>query len=680
MQTRIRTVIHWGLYLVPFIPFLVSGSLFFPFITTKAFVWRFIVEIILAAWAILALSDAKYRPNKSGILYAIVAFLVIIGVADLFGVEPLKSFWSNFERMEGFVSLLHLGAYFLVISSVFDEHDWKRWWHVNLFASLLMVFYCTLQLAGSLTINQGGARVDGTFGNASYLAVYMLFNIFIAFFYWWRSRSSSRFWYLVLIALELWILYSTATRGAILGLLGGATLVALLNVRSANKTMKKVSVSLILALVVVVGGFFALKDSSFVKNSPVLSRFATISTEELKSGGRSFVWPMAIEGIKEKPILGWGQDNFNYVFNEHYSPKMYNLEPWFDRAHNIFLDWGIAGGLLGLLAYLSLYVAALWLLIRSSFSYEEKTIITGLLAAYFFHNFFVFDQLISYIFFFSLLAYLHFTATTNTEKKGEKPRPVKTFPVNNVFVPVVVVLLVSLYFINVKPMRANLSLINALQNVGGNDAGREIAAQKLEKAYTLSRLGRPETVEQISQHTFSVLSSGLSDERKNSFYKFAKGAVLSQVGDASEDARYRIVAGSFLGQTGSLVEAAEQFKEAKRLIPGKQIVYFEYGNTLLNQGDKTGALALFKEAYDLAPEYVEAKVVYLIGAIYNSDRALEERLIKELGEEKYYFEDRIVSAYYLSNRKAEAVLIITERLKRDPANAALYTQYLDALK
>src|SRR3989344_4900162 len=183
----LRVVVFVGLFAIPFIPFLVSSSFFFPFITTKAFTWRIIIEIIFAAWVLLALLDASYRPKRSIIFYSIFGFLAIIGLADLFGVAPVKSFWSNFERMEGFITLLHSGMFFLVISSVFKEIDWKRWWNVSLVASFLMVLYSVLQIIGLKTINQGGVRVDGTLGNAIYLAVYMLFHIFIAFLFMWRE-------------------------------------------------------------------------------------------------------------------------------------------------------------------------------------------------------------------------------------------------------------------------------------------------------------------------------------------------------------------------------------------------------------------------------------------------------------------------------------------------------------
>src|SRR3989344_1353074 len=127
----LKNLIFIGLFFVPFIPFLVFSVFFFPFIVTKAFAFRIIVEIIFAVWLLLAFLDENYRPKKSVILYGVLAFLVTIGFADLLGVAPVKSFWSNFERMEGFITLLHLGAFFLVIGSMFQEIDWKRWWNTS---------------------------------------------------------------------------------------------------------------------------------------------------------------------------------------------------------------------------------------------------------------------------------------------------------------------------------------------------------------------------------------------------------------------------------------------------------------------------------------------------------------------------------------------------------------------
>src|SRR6267154_5271192 len=124
-------VLRWtviaGAYALPFLVFYVAGNLFFPFITGKNFYFRIIVEIMAAAWLSLALVLPQYRPRRNWILAAFAAFVLIMAVADAQGANPFKSLWSNFERIDGWVTLGHLLLYLTICVSVLNtEKLWRR--------------------------------------------------------------------------------------------------------------------------------------------------------------------------------------------------------------------------------------------------------------------------------------------------------------------------------------------------------------------------------------------------------------------------------------------------------------------------------------------------------------------------------------------------------------------------
>jgi len=168
LEKTLQYVLLGGVFLIPFIPLIVTSSMFFPFITGKNFTFRILTELLFGAYIILAVYNPAYRPKFSWILASIFGFVGIIALADVFGEK------------EGLVTLLHLLAYFVVVGAVLSsEKLWHRFWYTSIGVSMTMVIYGYLQLGGVLRINQGGVRLDATLGNATYFAIYMLFHIFI---------------------------------------------------------------------------------------------------------------------------------------------------------------------------------------------------------------------------------------------------------------------------------------------------------------------------------------------------------------------------------------------------------------------------------------------------------------------------------------------------------------------
>ncbi|MEK7116757.1 MAG: O-antigen ligase family protein [Patescibacteria group bacterium] len=678
-NNQLRYIILAGLFAIPFVPFIVASSLFFPFITGKAFVFRIIVEIIFACYLVLAIRDESYRPKFSWILSSIFLFLLAMGVADIFAQNPFKAFWSNYERMEGYITLLHLGAYFLVLSSVLKTQEiWNRLLATSLGASAIMATYSFLQIAGKININQGGVRVDGTLGNASYLAIYMVFHIFFAALLFVRSKS---LWAKILLGIvflaDLTVLYFTATRGAILGLIGGVfiTFVFLLLKSEKGDKIRKMAGASILGLVIFVGLFLSVKNAAFVKNDYVLSRFSSLSPSEIKTQGRYYVWPMAIKGFIEKPILGWGQEGFNFVFNKYYDPRMYNQEPWFDRAHDTYLDWLIAGGALGLLSYLAIIFSLFYYIIKAKddlLERKDKAVILGLISAYLFNNIFVFDQISSYILFFTILAYVHSRApetpmfwwdkiSTKIKKilESEKLKPV-------IEALILILAITIVYFVIYAPWRQNKDLLAVLKlNNGGKIGTIEIYAKPL-AGYGM---GFSESLEHISQAAINVAANpNASGELKQKLFDTVDKAFVKHLARVPNDARYRLFYGIFLSRFGWYGKAIEQLTEAKKLSPNKQQIYFELTSNLLLDGKFTEALQAAKTAYELEPSYEEAKFIYGLTLLASNNKSLSDEILKGMPESKIIFDDRYITVLLALKKFPEIIEVAKKRVELDSGN------------
>ena len=667
-------LIFGGLFITPFIAFIVPSGMFFPFVVGKGFAFRILVEILFGLFIILAFVDREYRPKFSWITKSVLLFTLVILVADLLGQNAYKSIWSNYERMEGFMLVLHLAMYYLVASSVFKTvEQWKKLFNISIFASVLMFFYGLFQLAGKITISQGGVRVDGTFGNSTYLAIYLVFHIFLCLYI--LADGAKKNWhkwvYGPIIILETILLYFTATRGAILGFVGGLLLMGVLLVwkEKENKNLRKIAYWVLGVVVVVILGFLLLRGTPLVKNSPVLSRFSTLSIAEFQTQGRYFVWPMAVRGVVERPLLGWGQENFNFVFNKYYDPGLYGQEEWFDRTHNLFLDWLIAGGLLGFLAYASIYVALFYYIWRkeSILKISQKSIITGMISAYVFHNIFVFDNLISYIIFFSILAYVHTASQVKKEETSKYyTRTFSSDAINYVVFPIVVILTAGVvYFVNVPAMQANTTLIKAISSQG-NDLEKNITLFK--QVFTYNSFGSTEAVEQLVQTTSKLSALQVSETMKKEFYDLAKLKIEEKVASTPTDARYLVFAGSFFNRFAQYDEAIKYLDRAIVESPKKQSIYIELGTSYLGKGDKQKMFELFQKAYELRTTAPEAQAIYAIGAIYAKNEKVLKEMLAILPKDIVISDARFLKAYSDVGDYNGALLILNTRLEKNPTN------------
>ena len=523
-------------------------------------------------------------------------------IADLMGLNVVRSVWSNFERMEGWVTLVHLFGLFLLFDRVlFDKELWVRWIQASLGVSLLVGVHGVMQLLGFAEIHQGGVRLDANFGNATYLAVYTLFHAgFAAWFFFRAQLFAPKVLYVLIGGLNILLLYFSGTRGALLGLIAGV-LVGVFVYAFATKSKKlfAAGAGLLLAGTLGFGILAAYKESPFIKNDPVLTRIAQINLEAGET--RFAIWNIALQGFYERPLLGWGQGNFNLVFSKYYKAELYNQEPWFDRAHNVFFDWLIAGGIVGLGAYLLLFGSLFWFLFVGRFDALEKAVGVGVLAGYGVNNLFVFDNLLSYIPFVFLIAFV------SSRVVREYPLPTVSFPVSVVQSLIIIIGIFVIYSVNVPALNANGALLRGLSPQFSVEERRAAFAEAL----SYNSFADQEIREQMVQVALrGVQSEGLSDGAKIALLADAAVEMEKQVRVMPESARIHLLYGIMLRMLGNLEQAEEVLERAHTLAPEKQTILFELGVAKDLLGKEEEAIAAFERAYVLDTSYEEAERLY----------------------------------------------------------------------
>ncbi len=688
----LRYVLIGGLFLSLLIPFIIANgglfpNMFFPFITGKNFAFRILTELMLGAYVLLALREPRYRPRFSWVFAALCGFVLWAGIATIFSVDPVKSFWSNFERMEGYVTVLHLLAYFFIASAVLTADKlWTPFFRASVAASVAMSGYGLLQLVGKIGIDQGSTRLDGTLGNAIYLAVYMLFNIFFALILLYRDRDNKtlRWLYAAAIALDAFVLFGTETRGTILGLVGGLAVACLYLVYELRRDarwdrLRRAALGGLAALVIIVGGFIAVKNTSFVQHSPALGRLASISFEDQTTKARFMIWHMAWDGFKDKPVFGWGQENFNFVFNKYYNPGMYGQEQWFDRAHDAFLDWLTAAGAPGFLLFLSLFAAAGAAIWRSrELEVPERALLLGLLAGFAFHELFVFDNIVSNLQFFALLALAHGLSQREVPARVWLARPLSEQGMSIAAPIVIAAVLAGAWWFNAGGIANAQTLITAIETVNPQTGGPADLQNNLAAFKTVlagAPLGRQEAVEQLLQFAPQVAQSNASPALKQDFYATAVSAIEAMTAERRGDARLELFFGSFLDQFGQYAEGLKHLELAHQASPAKQQILFEMGvNNLLRSGNSAQALEVLGEAYNLDTEYDAARLYYAMALYENGRSADADALIMARYGTLSPADNGVVQMYFNSKQYSRAEASLEELVKQDPLSGQSWTE------
>ncbi|MFH1457359.1 MAG: O-antigen ligase family protein, partial [Patescibacteria group bacterium] len=446
----IKKSIQFLLYLSLATPLIFYHYLFYPFVTTKALFFRVIVLLVLLLFLIYFFVKKKISYKTSPLWWAFLILIIVYFLSAVFGIAFMRSFWGNMERATGIVFFVHLFVYFALLIFAFkDIKQWHWLFRASLFVGLVIVVYGLMQHFGiAQAINTTGVRVSSTLGNPAYLGSYLLINFFLALYLFFTDkpltktssaystkplmsgvflvRGKNIFWkifYAVSGFLSVITLYLTQTRGAVIGLVGSLILFALLNsfrIKEGNKIIKKISVIFLILIISASILIFVFKDSQFVQKNGTLERITSISLNDDTTQTRLSAWRASTQAWQERPVFGWGLENYGYAFSKYFPPEIYadsSSRIWFDNAHSVLFEHLVSTGLLGLVAYVLLFFLAFYYLFKNkNITKLQSNIFVSLLAGYIFANLFVFDTINTYVLVVLVLAFINNQVVDDTFK------------------------------------------------------------------------------------------------------------------------------------------------------------------------------------------------------------------------------------------------------------------------
>lgn len=610
-QHLLKRVIQWGAALILFVPLLVNGRFLFPYIHLKNASFRLLMSVLIVAAVWLVLERGYIRGKKNLLLYALGIFFVVMTLATIFGYQPYWSFWSNYERMEGWITITMLVVYVWLLIQVFEtKREWVWLLRTSLLAAVGVSFYGLLQIWGvqnSWILPASSIRISSTIGNPAFFASYLMFNLFFAglLYYldkvkWWRVvYALVAFFYIIMI-------YNTGTRGPIVGLAASAFVMGILYWFKAGKKARLIIASG-LVLIILFGSFlYVERQSDWIKKYHAFDRIANISLTDSTTKDRLLTWRTSFKSFMDRPVLGWGPDNYRYGFNKYYNPNL--EEQWFDRAHSVIFDYLNAGGALGLASYLLVLLTAVYYLWRyRQQDYGLSVIVLGLLTAYFFQNLFVFDTLNTYLPLFLTLALVAYLANQDKEEDEINWQVKGSWQALKMIILGVLILAVIIwdYQAIIKPAQANITAIEAYKNTIVNPAK---ALEYFNQALSYNTYGSREITLQLVSFSLNVLqNSNVALDMKHEIFAAADKAARQVLEVDPADIQMRLLLANlyqrYVTFDGSFIDKSRQLLEPHLSdSPDRLELYYSLAQSYLLKNDGVAAVRYLEKAFTITQE------------------------------------------------------------------------------
>jgi len=509
---RFKNVYLIGFCIVAALPILALQPWFSPPDWGKTIAFRIILSVLIFIFLCQFISSKKTDPDwlsqsekiafltnrRNIVFWLLIALLAINLLATIFSLDPNFSLWGSPYRSGGFVNFAFYIIFGLLAFLALKKEDWQKVWNVAIATGVLVSLIAISQWQGLLEgfLITYETRPPSTLGNPIMLALYLLLLSFLTLPLVIKATPLyKKLLYSLAFFIFIFTILLTYSRAAYLGLAVGFLYFILaypFKKRAVSLTLK---IAFLAILALGTCGVYYVntqpKLPDFIHQNKTLRLMAgRLSIEKALQDARISGWKVSWQALKDRPILGYGPENFAIGFDKHYDPSLQgiekmpgNFESWWDKAHNFVFDISVTTGIPALIIYLLLFGALFRQLQKTKKKNPPQTLVCHSIQAafigYLVANFFSFDTFSIYLILFLLISYtLHLSFLAVSVLETSKPANKRIQRSAFLKLLLFILLVWFLWSFNIKPFQIN-SQIN-IAGLMAKEGMCNAAVQKME--------------------------------------------------------------------------------------------------------------------------------------------------------------------------------------------------------
>jgi O-antigen ligase/Tfp pilus assembly protein PilF len=370
------------------------------------------------------LQASLFQPTQAKL---VGAYFAVMALTTFFSVAPRVSLFGSTSNFMGLLTRLAFLVCFLGLLTgigASPERFVKTLWVMALSGGLVAT-YAVAQFFGldlfapaSLYTFQTSLgdviRVCSSIGHSNYLGNFLLYITPLSAGLALATQKRERLLASLITALGLLAILFSVARGAWVGILAGTIFfvglewkqLPALHSLSRNHLLRYAAIFL-LAVSAAVSVIAFTPASRTIKE-----RVQALREQGFQSSGRLLLWRDSLKMLPAFGLAGCGAEGFRKAFLTYKSKEVAQLSQPNNNesSHNSYLDVALSHGLLGFALYLGIIIfslGALWRARQRAPSESWRLILSGLLCSFvavLAHNFFIFDQLSTGLYFFAFVA------------------------------------------------------------------------------------------------------------------------------------------------------------------------------------------------------------------------------------------------------------------------------------